>query len=80
MAKKNIKLRRGKLETWLPIFAMGGTIIGAILTFFYENIMFMLAGSCIGLVLGTILGVEDIELESKKTKSKKQTKSKTKKK
>ena len=74
MAKKNNK--RNKLDTWLPICSMGGTILGSIVSIAFENVLYVIVGSCIGLVLGIILGFDDITFKETKTINKKETKSK----
>ena len=70
MAKKNNK-KLSKLDKWLPICAIGGTVIGSILSVALENIIYLMFGSCMGLMIGVILGADDIEnMELKETKSK----------
>lgn len=77
MAKKNIKSnKKSKLDIWLPICSMGGTIIGSVFSFMYENVILALLGACIGLILGTILGLDDIDLKSNKGNDKKESKTK----
>ena len=55
MAKKNNK-KLNKLDKWLPICAVGGTVIGSILSIALENVIYLIFGSCMGLMIGVILG------------------------
>ena len=44
------------LEKWLPIGVMIGTTAGAILSMFFNNILFLGGGSALGLLLGIMIG------------------------
>ena len=81
MAKKNTNNKKSKLDTWVPICCMGGTLLGSIVSIVQENVVYLALGSCMGLMLGVIIGIDDIKFESSKKKSTKSTKkTKTKKK
>lgn len=45
-----------KLGTWIPIGVGIGTAIGAMLSFTFDNILFLGGGSSFGLLLGIIIG------------------------
>lgn len=73
MAKKNNK-KLNKLDKWLPICAVGGAVLGSILSIALENVIYLIFGSCMGLMIGVILGADEIEnMELKQSKAKKQT-------
>ena len=61
--------------TWLPIGVMAGTLVGCILSFYFDDMMFIGYGSVGGLLLGTLIGSilseGDIKIELKKSKRKK---------
>ena len=44
------------IGTWLPIGVAIGTVIGSILSFTMENIMFLALGTSGGLILGVFIG------------------------
>ena len=44
------------IGTWMPIGVMIGTVVGCILSFKYDDMMFIGYGSVGGLLLGTIVG------------------------
>lgn len=81
MAKRKTSNKKNKIDTWLPICAMGGTLLGSVVSVFQENVIYLALGSCMGLMLGVIICAEDIKFESsekKGTKSTKKTKTKKK--
>ena len=76
--KKNKSVGESKedkaLGTWLPIGVMVGTLVGCILSFNYNDMMFIGYGSIGGLLLGTMIGSilseGNIKIEFKKIKKK----------
>ena len=82
MSKKNKNIVETKedkaIGTWIPIGVMIGTAVGCILSFKYDDMMFIGYGSVGGLLLGTIIGSVlsegDIKIEFKKSKRKKKKK------
>ena len=62
------------IGTWMPIGVMIGTVVGCILSFKYDDMMFIGYGSVGGLLLVTIvrsiLLEGDIKIEFKKSKRK----------
>lgn len=76
--KKNKNIIETKEEkalgTWLSIGVMVGTLVGCILSFNYDDMMFIGYGSVGGLLLGTIIGSilseGNIKIEFKKSKGK----------
>lgn len=75
MSKKNkIDSKEDKkLDTWLPI----GAVIGSILSVAYNNIMFLAIGTIGGLLLDTLIGCISSE-EDRKIEFKKENKNKSK--
>lgn len=62
------------LNTYIPIGVMIGTVIGMMLSFANNNIIFLGGGAVAGLLIGTLLGAiatEKIEITKKKKKSSK---------
>ena len=76
MSKKSkavVDLKESKTtEMWIPIGLMIGTVVGFILSFDYDDMMFVVYGSVVGLlfgaVLGSILSQKNIKIELKKKK------------
>lgn len=74
--KKSKKIRETKedksLNTWLPIGLMFGSAIGMILTFKYDDIMYLTycttGGLLLSLLLSSILSADNIKIEFKKKK------------
>lgn len=73
--KDNLDSKEEKaLNTYIPIGVMIGTVIGMMLSFANNNIMFLGGGAVAGLLIGTLLGTivtEKIEITNKKKKSSK---------
>lgn len=73
--KDNLDSKEEKaLNTYIPIGVMIGTVIGMMLSFANNNIMFLGGGAVAGLLIGTLLGTtvtEKIEITKKKKKSSK---------
>ena len=44
------------IEKWLPVGLCLGTVIGAILSFIFGNILFLAGGTSFGLLLGIMIG------------------------
>ncbi len=73
--KSSVETKEDKvIGIWMPIGVMIGTVVGCILSFKYDDMMFMGYGSVGGLLLGTIVGSilseGDIKIEFKKSKRK----------
>ena len=62
------------IGTWMPIGVMIGTVVGCILSFKYDDMMFIGYGSVgrllLGTIVGSILSEGDIKIEFKKSKRK----------
>ena len=73
--KDNLDSKEEKaLNTYIPIGVMIGTVIGMMLSFTNNNIIFLGGGATAGLLIGTLLGTidtEKIEITKKKKKSSK---------
>lgn len=73
--KDNLDSKEEKaLNTYIPIGVMIGTVIGMMLSFTNNNIIFLGGGTTAGLLIGTLLGTidtEKIEITKKKKKSSK---------
>ncbi|MBQ9834011.1 MAG: hypothetical protein IJO33_02330 [Bacilli bacterium] len=62
------------IGTWMPIGVMIGTVVGCILSFKYDDMMFIgygsVGGLLLGIIVGSILSEGDIKIEFKKSKRK----------
>lgn len=74
MAKKKNDKEEKALNTWLPIGVMIGTVIGMVLAFKFDSLLYLGGGAVGGLLLGTMVGSilaeDDIKIELKKKKKK----------
>ena len=79
---KEVETKEDKaMGTWMPIGVLIGTVVGMMLSFANDNIIFLGCGSCAGLLIGTVLGsiaTEGIEIKVGTAKKKKTTKKKNK--
>ena len=74
MSKKKNNKEEKSLNTWMPIGVMIGSVVGMVLSFKFDNFLYLagcvVGGLLIGTMIGSIFAEDDVKIEFKKKKKK----------